>query len=201
MALFTLKQMAEIIGEADHRAADGIGYLHQQFRNLHGKGLIAETNRIGRGRTSSVVFNEIELCKVRLLSVLIDFGFDVWLLRKAINRMSPPANYTEVAGRDAAGNAIETLRWDDPREERFRLANLPSAILDGERWTFRLELINTIDGSKSVSGCFLIEGQEQSSPEEEKAVADFHTSQGSSVQAVIRLDCAGLLAPILSANA
>ncbi|WP_374471048.1 hypothetical protein [Phenylobacterium sp.] len=195
MRTYTLRQMAELIGAADGRNAEGVAYLHQQLRNLHAKGFLIAGERRGIGRTSSSLFDEVELCRARLLSILYDLGFDARMLREASDRMSPSASGVRVStGSD--GERREDYYWDDPHSAERHLDKLPAAVREGEIWTLRLKLISQ-HGRKGISGGFHAAQDPQPSAEEERAVAAFYEHQELQVQATLTLPASDLVAPLV----
>ena len=195
MRTYTLRQMAELIGAADHRDAAGVAYLHQQLRNLHAKGFLAAGDRRGIGRTSSSLFDEVELCRARLLSILYDLGFDVRMLREASERMSPSASGVRVST-GAEGQRQEDFYWDDPQAAERHLDKLPSAVRNGELWSLRLNLVSQ-HGCKGISGGFRAAQDPQLSADEERAVAAVYEHQGLQIQATLTLPATELVAPLV----
>jgi hypothetical protein len=184
-----------MIADADGRDSEGVAKVHRQLRNLEAKELIAPSGKAIDAR-GTVVFDEVEACRARLLCVLTDLGFDAQLLRQASDRMSPPANSVHVSR--VNGRKIETPHWDDPWAADNQISKLPLAVRDRNSWMLELRLMCDRGGFKSISGGF---NPPLLTTEQERDVAKVYEFQGISVQAVVRLPASKLVAPIVQAFA
>ncbi|CAA2104958.1 hypothetical protein MBUL_02955 [Methylobacterium bullatum] len=77
----TLRETAALIGEADGRDEDYVDYIHNQLKNMYAKGIIKSCGKASHGRTSSVLFDEVEIYRARVLSVLVEVGLNSQMLR------------------------------------------------------------------------------------------------------------------------
>lgn len=191
----SLTQLAQIIADADGKDSEGTAKVHRQLRNLEAKQLIAPSGKAIDAR-GTVVFDEVEGCRARLLCVLTDLGFDAQLLRQASDRMAPPASGVHVSR--VNGRKVETPYWDDSWAAANQISKLPIAVRQNDSWMLELRLMCDRGGYKSISGGF---NPRPLTTEQRRDVAKLYEFQGISVQAVVRLPASKLVAPIVQAFA
>ena len=190
---FTAQELAELIVKAENSDSDG-RLLARRIRHLEVERLIcaAKEKRDARGTAQ---FDEVEVCKARLLSVLMDFGFDKRLLSQVAYMMAPPPSYTQISNEKAS------FKWAHSDDENRHIKNLPNAVRRGESWELTLNLTSQF-GRKSVSGGFHIQDPSiRTQPDVAENVAltqEFRRFQEIEHYGTLVLPVLKLCAPIIS---
>lgn len=168
--------------------------MPRRIRHFEAERLItaAPEKRDARGTAQ---FDEVEACKVRLLSILSDIGFDKNLLAQVVRMIAPPAS-------GVRGLKKQEYYWDNPEVEAHHIKNLPAAIRRGEPWELVLKF-NSQFGRKSVSGRFVIPS-DANYPAQEVAEAEAASRAMRQMQEIelygrLTLPASDLCAPVVAA--
>ena len=205
---YTAQELAELLIKTEHTYVDDwgqgrtLGYspvevsqLARRIRHFEAERLIiaAPEKRDARGTAQ---FDEIEACKVHLLSIFADFGFDKNLLSQVVRMVAPPASGV------LSGGGKDEFYWDNPDEEAHHIKNLPDAIRRGEKWELVLKW-NSQFGRKSVSGGFFIPSDAnypaQNVAEAEAASQAMRQMQKIELYGRLTLPASDLCAPVVAA--
>lgn len=189
MPRFTLKRMAQLIGPLDGRDEAGTAYLHQQFRNFQAKSLLTPVGHEGLGKTSSALFDETDLSVARILSVLVDLGFDIRMLREVhfgLHTVSVrPSFEVDISGAAKVGN-----------HNSYSLKDAISGVVAKRQWILDIALINTVTAGEKAAYAFC-------APAPVKRNGILHPAHflpvGAAAQAVVTLPLNDLLSDLLQA--
>lgn len=206
--LKTAQELAEMLVKIEHSYVDEQGthrtlnysdgevrLLARRIRHFDTERLIvaAAEKRDARGTAQ---FDEIEACKVRLLSFFADFGFDKNLLSQVVGMVAPRASGI------LSGGGKKEYYWENPEDEAHHIKNLPDAIRRGEAWELVVKF-NSQFGRKSVSGGFIIPSdadlKAQDVAEAEDASQAMRQIQKIELCGRLTLSASDLCAPVVAA--
>lgn len=140
--MHTLKTLASYLGDLDGRDEAGIAELHAQLRNLYAKGLIKAVREPGAGKTAAVRIDAREAARARILTVLIDLGFDLTVLSVVNDALNAPIDWWGQPPSSAKGDGFNISNGG--------LSDVLRGIEADEEWSLNVDLYRKAIGLREV---------------------------------------------------
>lgn len=141
--MHTLRSLADFIADLDRRNGEERDQIHSQLRNLYAKGLIIAERERGAGKTAAVLVSPTESARARILTTLIDLGFDASIHRVVNDALDRPVDYL--------GSPPKSARIKGAIISNGGLRDALRGIALKENWTLRIDLFRHGNGEREIT--------------------------------------------------